>query len=58
MTASTLALRTLGRTSIKIPPLMFGGNVFGWTADERTPSTPPMCIRAGCPAIAAASPKP
>lgn len=36
MTASTLALRTLGRTSIKIPPLMFGGNVFGWTADEAT----------------------
>ncbi len=28
--------RTLGRSGIAIPPLMFGGNVFGWTADEAT----------------------
>jgi aryl-alcohol dehydrogenase-like predicted oxidoreductase len=28
--------RTLGRSGITIPPLMFGGNVFGWTADEAT----------------------
>jgi len=28
--------RDLGRSGIKIPPLMFGGNVFGWTADEAT----------------------
>jgi aryl-alcohol dehydrogenase-like predicted oxidoreductase len=28
--------RRLGRSGIEIPPLMFGGNVFGWTADEAT----------------------
>ncbi|MET3661480.1 aldo/keto reductase [Aquamicrobium ahrensii] len=28
--------RTLGRTDLKITPLVFGGNVFGWTADEKT----------------------
>jgi aryl-alcohol dehydrogenase-like predicted oxidoreductase len=28
--------RRLGRSGIAIPPLMFGGNVFGWTADETT----------------------
>ncbi|WP_124979903.1 aldo/keto reductase [Nonlabens xiamenensis] len=27
---------TLGNTEIKIPPIAFGGNVFGWTADEKT----------------------
>jgi aryl-alcohol dehydrogenase-like predicted oxidoreductase len=27
--------RTLGRTGIAIAPLMLGGNVFGWTADEK-----------------------
>lgn len=26
--------RTLGRSGIDIAPLVFGGNVFGWTADE------------------------
>ena len=26
--------RELGRSGIKVPPLCFGGNVFGWTADE------------------------
>ncbi len=26
--------RTLGRTGLQIEPLVFGGNVFGWTADE------------------------
>jgi aryl-alcohol dehydrogenase-like predicted oxidoreductase len=26
--------RALGRSGIEIPTLMFGGNVFGWTADE------------------------
>jgi aryl-alcohol dehydrogenase-like predicted oxidoreductase len=29
-------LRRLGRTDLYIAPLVFGGNVFGWTADERT----------------------
>jgi aryl-alcohol dehydrogenase-like predicted oxidoreductase len=28
--------RKLGRTGIEIAPLVFGGNVFGWTADEAT----------------------
>ena len=28
--------RQLGRTAIKVPPLCFGGNVFGWTVDEPT----------------------
>lgn len=28
--------RTLGRSALKVSPLCFGGNVFGWTADERT----------------------
>lgn len=28
--------RPLGKSSIAITPLMLGGNVFGWTADERT----------------------
>ncbi|RFM26312.1 aldo/keto reductase [Deminuibacter soli] len=28
--------RTLGKSGISIAPLVFGGNVFGWTADENT----------------------
>ncbi|HSV17463.1 MAG TPA: aldo/keto reductase [Casimicrobiaceae bacterium] len=28
--------RTLGNTGIAVAPLAFGGNVFGWTADEPT----------------------
>ena len=28
--------RALGKSGIEIAPLIFGGNVFGWTADERT----------------------
>jgi aryl-alcohol dehydrogenase-like predicted oxidoreductase len=28
-------MRALGRTGIEVAPLVFGGNVFGWTADER-----------------------
>lgn len=28
--------RRLGRTDLIIAPLVFGGNVFGWTADEKT----------------------
>lgn len=31
--------RELGRSGIRIPPLMLGGNVFGWTADEATSHT-------------------
>ena len=28
--------RALGRSGLKVTPLMLGGNVFGWTADEQT----------------------
>lgn len=28
--------RSLGRTGLSIAPVVFGGNVFGWTADTRT----------------------
>lgn len=28
--------RQLGRSALKVSPLCFGGNVFGWTADEAT----------------------
>jgi aryl-alcohol dehydrogenase-like predicted oxidoreductase len=30
----TLTYRPLGRSSLKVSPLCFGGNVFGWTVDE------------------------
>jgi aryl-alcohol dehydrogenase-like predicted oxidoreductase len=29
-----MTTRPLGRTGIQVPPLCFGGNVFGWTVDE------------------------
>ncbi|MFD8911733.1 aldo/keto reductase [Streptomyces sp. NPDC059575] len=35
MTAS-LPLRKLGSSSLEVFPLALGGNVFGWTADEKT----------------------
>ena len=28
--------RQLGKSAIEVAPLMLGGNVFGWTADEAT----------------------
>src|SRR6202012_6307027 len=28
--------RKLGRTDLSIAPMVFGGNVFGWTADKKT----------------------
>ncbi|GCA48236.1 aldo/keto reductase [Sinorhizobium meliloti] len=31
-----MKMRRLGRTGLSIAPLVFGGNVFGWTADEKT----------------------
>ncbi|WLR92664.1 aldo/keto reductase [Shinella zoogloeoides] len=31
-----MQLRSLGKTGLSIAPLVFGGNVFGWTADEKT----------------------
>src|SRR5699024_2201635 len=29
-------MRSLGRSGLSIAPVVFGGNVFGWTADEAT----------------------
>jgi aryl-alcohol dehydrogenase-like predicted oxidoreductase len=31
-----MQLRPLGRSSLQVSPLCFGGNVFGWTVDEAT----------------------
>lgn len=31
-----MSKRELGRSGIQVPVLTFGGNVFGWTADEST----------------------
>ena len=31
-----MMLRPLGRSGLHVAPLCFGGNVFGWTADEAT----------------------
>jgi len=31
-----MELRTLGTTDLRVAPLVLGGNVFGWTADEET----------------------
>ncbi len=28
--------RALGRSGLTVPPIVLGGNVFGWTADEAT----------------------
>ena len=33
---TTLATRPIGRSTLRVAPFAFGGNVFGWTADERT----------------------
>jgi aryl-alcohol dehydrogenase-like predicted oxidoreductase len=30
-----MQMRELGRSGLKVMPLAFGGNVFGWTADEK-----------------------
>lgn len=44
--------RPLGRTGLEIAPLVFGGNVFGWTADERTSfALLDRFFAAGCNAI-------
>ncbi len=31
-----MQMRSIGSSDLKIAPLVFGGNVFGWTIDERT----------------------
>lgn len=33
---SQLPTRQLGRSQLQVPPLTFGGNVFGWTIDQAT----------------------
>jgi len=44
--------RRLGRSDIELPPIMFGGNVFGWTADEATSfKLLDTCVAAGINAI-------
>jgi aryl-alcohol dehydrogenase-like predicted oxidoreductase len=35
-TGSALPLCPLGRSGLQVAPLVFGGNVFGWTADRAT----------------------
>ena len=32
-----MELRMLGRSGLKVSPLCLGGNVFGWTIDEKRP---------------------
>jgi aryl-alcohol dehydrogenase-like predicted oxidoreductase len=34
-----MEMRNLGRTEIRVAPLAFGGNVFGWTVDESSAFT-------------------
>ena len=34
-----MELRRLGRSDLRLAPLMLGGNVFGWNADEKTSHT-------------------
>ena len=36
MTRPMRPMRPLGRSGLMVAPLAFGGNVFGWTADEGT----------------------
>src|SRR5215217_5749927 len=31
-----MEMRALGKSGLQVSPLCFGGNVFGWTADEAT----------------------
>src|SRR6202795_2050339 len=33
--STRMELRLLGRSGLKVSPLCFGGNVFGWTIDEK-----------------------
>jgi len=44
--------RRLGSSELRIPPLVFGGNVFGWSADEATSfRLLDMLVEAGLTAI-------
>jgi aryl-alcohol dehydrogenase-like predicted oxidoreductase len=31
-----MEMRSLGKTGLSIAPIVFGGNIFGWTVDEKT----------------------
>jgi hypothetical protein len=31
-----MQMRALGKTGLSIAPIVFGGNVFGWTVHEKT----------------------
>jgi len=33
---SVMEMRRLGKTGLSVAPIVIGGNVFGWTADEKT----------------------
>lgn len=47
-----MKMRALGRTGIQIAPLVLGGNVFGWTADETTSfAVLDSFAEAGCNAV-------
>ena len=47
-----MKMRALGRTGIQIAPLVLGGNVFGWTADEKTSfAVLDSFAEAGCNAV-------
>jgi hypothetical protein len=67
-----MELRMLGRSGLKVSPLCFGGNVFGWTIDEKRSfdcsmaslgtdsisSILPTYIQHGSQGIRVANPKP
>jgi aryl-alcohol dehydrogenase-like predicted oxidoreductase len=47
-----MKLRELGRSGVAVPPVMIGGNVFGWTADKPTSfRILDACLDAGLSAI-------
>jgi aryl-alcohol dehydrogenase-like predicted oxidoreductase len=47
-----MKMRALGRTGIQISPIVLGGNVFGWTADEKTSfAVLDSFAEAGCNAV-------
>lgn len=47
-----MKMRALGRTGIQIAPIVLGGNVFGWTADEKTSfAVLDSFAEAGCNAV-------
>ncbi len=44
--------RALGKTGLRVPPVIFGGNVFGWTVDEAASfSLLDACLERGLDAV-------